>query len=183
MCFRAIWERIKRWEAPEPKQEAESIIYPLNTWEKTQAFFDEIMEMECDCPKCWLSMNTVDKVLANGPDKHTYLGFKGTTLIDGAQKIVAYHSVVECQVITNIEQCVYCDTTTEFRYDQKEGKVFCLNCEEYIPSRPRKGTFKYRLDFDPNNGFIYKKWHEGMETPISRRNDENPNYEDYLDLI
>ena len=92
---------------PRKPQEASLVIYPLSTMERTQVFFDEVMNMKCDCPKCWMSMNTVDDVLNAGPDEHGYYGMRATTLENGKVVIVAYKSIVECQVITNIEQCVY----------------------------------------------------------------------------
>ena len=210
MCFKAIWNKFNEWRTPEQKEES-LIMYPLNTWKRTEAFFDEVMDMKCDCPKCYQSMNTVQGVLDAGPDEHGYLGMKMTTLkcdpcpdcgcitckMDSKTKkilctncgiengriaIVAYKSIVECQVVNDMTPCQFCGTTTDFRYDQEKEQFFCEVCDVYINSKPVSGTFKYRLEFDPNNGFIYTKWHEGMEDSIRLWVTDNPNYEKYIKL-
>ena len=115
---------------------------------------------------------------------HTLYGLPATTLIDGESKIVSFQVFAECRTITERDE----------------------------QGRPKSGSFKYRLNYDPNNDFIHKfstadmgwtcnecdKWFnvlgDNKGCPycdsldlkldwIEEWVDKNPNYEFYKTLI
>lgn len=101
------------------------------------------------------------------PDEHGMYGNKGTTVINGKSEIVTYIMFSECQV------------TTEW---DDEGN-------------PLSGTFLYRFNFDPNNGWVetltcnyqaYDNCPVNSETGeyINFRNvGQNPDRLNYMELI
>ena len=88
-------------------------------------------------------------------------GYVGNRITNSKKKIVGYIIYAECKIITE--------------RDEK--------------GRPLGGTFAFRLEFDPNNGWI-KKQHcnpeyvdcSGIER-IDADLKNNPDYENYLKLI
>jgi hypothetical protein len=99
-------------------------------------------------------------------DEFGNYGYRGTTIINNQSHVVYYTAFAECQVIT----------------------------EWNNNGQPSGGTFLFRIDVDPNNGWIRKqtcnyeltdscpKNEDGSYVRIDRPITENPAYESYLAL-
>lgn len=147
----------------------ESVWIPISAQGKHKEYVTNVTQIPCEEE----NMIYEDGFMYNPihtPDEYGYYGYKGTTLINGSSKIVQYKEWFECKLI-----------------------------EEYDENGfPKSGTFLYRLEYDPNNGFIYKhlcnyenklvkhscpKNESGDYIQIDVNIKTNPNYNTYLALI
>ncbi|MDX1279017.1 hypothetical protein [Oceanihabitans sediminis] len=103
--------------------------------------------MEMECNRTDWEFQTSIRDNAE-PDEYGYYGSRGTSIIDGKSEIVGYMDFAEC-IIT---------------LERDENGL------------PLSGTFAFRLQFDPNNGWIRTQSCNWDYLPDDCPVDENGNY-------
>jgi hypothetical protein len=172
MCFKKIWNKLEEISKKilEKDFKEEKIEYPILTRADVNKTLELItyekgipeIDIPCEGPDCIFESTIheagipVEYEDENGIT-HTLYGHPGTTLINGETKIVTFQVWAECRTIT----------------------------ERYPDGRPKKGSFKYRLNYDPNNDFVHKFSTADMQPGevIEEWVDKNPNYDFYKTLI
>jgi len=140
--------------------------FPIRTGEEIKDYAYEVLGLPCEGENVYYE-SSINYTDQMEPDEFGYYGLRATSVIDGKVRIVGYITFAECRVV-----------------------------DEYYPDgRPKKGTFLWRLYFDPNNGWIQQEtcnWERLDNCPkdengeyiwINRDFKENPDYQKYLQLI
>lgn len=116
-------------------------------------------------------------------NEYGYYGAPVSTLIDDVPMIIGMIAMAECQVVDEYQDVPDADT------EEKCAKRVFGKWKDGKCIMPKSGHFKFRFEFDPNNGFIYLFWvhpdylrDDIKDLLVTERRpmSENPDYEKYL---